>query len=142
MFFNLFCRWFTYFYAWGVVWNILFFCNFWLICIGHSSSKIPFINAAVTALTGIDLKEICLEGMTQRQFDVLIVLLLVCIQVSRRLYECLFVSVFSATGKMHVIHLLLGLFFYTSLGPTALMHLKPGEGQISGARNFISIHDS
>ena len=109
------------------MWNILILCHFLLICIlGLSSSKIPPVNAAVTAITGMDLEDVCLEGVTQRQFDVLAVLILICIQVSRRLYECCFVSVFSGS-KMHLLHLLLGLYFYTSLGPTALLHLDLGE---------------
>ena len=109
------------------MWNILLLFHFLLVCvIGHSSSKIPLMTAAVSAITGISLEDVCLEGVSQCRFDVLIVLMLICIQVSRRLYESLFVSVFS-DSKMHLLHLLLGLYFYTSLGPTALLHLEQGE---------------
>ena len=55
-------------------------------------------------------------------FEVLLALILICCQVVRRLYECVWVNVFS-DSNMHIAHYILGLYFYTALGPTALVHL-------------------
>lgn len=61
------------------------------------------------------------------QFEVSVSLALICLQVSRRLYECLFVSVFSPTASMHLLHYALGMYFYTAIGPTALLTIGTGE---------------
>ena len=55
-------------------------------------------------------------------FEVLLALILICCQVVRRLYECLCVTVFSSSS-MHFVHYVLGIYFYTALGPTTLTHL-------------------
>ena len=64
--------------------------------------------------------------LSQCHFDVWLVLALVCMQVTRRLYECLFVSVFS-DSKMSILHYILGVYFYSCVGLTALLHLGSGE---------------
>ena len=79
------------------------------------------IDLVITAISGVDLHRHN-DGVSQREVDVAMVLLLVCVQVSRRLYECLCVSVFSES-RMHILHYVLGMYFYTALGPTALLHL-------------------
>ena len=114
-------RWFTHFYVWGVIWNYSLFYVFTLRCIFHSDIPIPIIN---TTLTGDLLHRECTE-VSQYHFNVFVVLLLLCIQVSRRLYECLCVSVFSSS-RMHIVHYVLGLYFYTTVGLTALLHLNSG----------------
>ena len=117
-------RWFTHFYVWGVIWNYTLFSVFTLKCIFHSNSPISIIDSTINTLTGGLLHRECTE-VSQHHFNVFIVLLLLCVQVSRRLYECLYVSVFS-TSRMHIVHYLLGLYFYTAVGPTALLHLNSG----------------
>lgn len=57
--------------------------------------------------------------------SVVLSLVMVCVQVVRRTYESVFVTRFSSS-QMHLGHFLLGLFFYTSLGPTALYQLRGG----------------
>ena len=117
----LYCRWFTHFYIWGVIWNYFLFSVFTLKCIFHSNIPIPI---TIDTLTGGLLHRECTE-VSQYHFNVFVVLLLLCVQVSRRLYECLYVSVFS-TSRMHLVHYVLGLYFYTAVGPTALLHLNSG----------------
>ena len=117
-------RWFTHFYIWGVIWNYSLFSVFALKCIFHSNISIPIISPIINTLTGSLLHRECTE-VSQYHFNVFLVLLLLCVQVSRRLYECLYVSVFS-NSRMHVVHYVLGLYFYTAVGLTALLHLKSG----------------
>ena len=79
---------------------------------------------------GLDLEKSCRtdsdDHISQMELDVAIALCFVCVQVARRLYECLFVSVFSQDGRMHILPYALGLYYYTALGPTALLHLSSG----------------
>lgn len=130
------CRWFTHFYAWGLIWNVSIFFLYLASCIARLPSP-PFtavLGPVIRTLTGVDLQLSCRteEGgggaVSQKQFDVALVLCLVCAQMMRRLYECVFVSVFSPSGRMHVLHYVLGIYFYTALGPTALLHLRHGTG--------------
>ena len=116
-------RWFTHFYVWGVVWNYSLFCIFTLNCIIlHSDISIPIIGPIIDILTG----EREHTEVGQYHFNVFLVLLLLCVQVTRRLYECLFVTVFSSS-RMHIVHYVLGLYFYTAVGLTALLHLQSGR---------------
>lgn len=81
-------------------------------------------------------------------FTVLVSLLLLLVQCCRRLFECLFISVF--TGKIHLSHYLVGLFYYV-LDATALAVPLLGEEKIdkdwctlciqlpSGLENFSCI---
>ena len=63
-------------------------------------------------------------------FTVLISLLLLLAQTCRRLFECLFISVF--TSKIHVSHYLVGLSFYvldaTSIAASFLRVKKVDKG--------------
>ena len=54
--------------------------------------------------------------------EVLLTLVLLLVQTLRRLLECLYVTRHSQR-KMHMIHYVLGLYFYTAVGPTAMLHL-------------------
>ena len=88
------------------------------------------MESALTFLSGLPIEEEChTPGLTQQHFDTLVAMTLLCLQVSRRLYECLFVSVFS-NSKMHFLHYVLGIYFYTALGPTALLHIAPRPGKL------------
>lgn len=55
--------------------------------------------------------------------DVFLTLTLLLIQTTRRLLECLLVIEHS-NRKMHVIHYVMGLYFYTAVGPTAMLHMN------------------
>ena len=110
-----------YFYMWGVVWNTAILVY---VLTGPSSATSfhRYIEMSLSLLyypTG-------LSPPTQYGGDyvsTVVTLVLVCFQVVRRSYESLFVTVFSSS-QMHLAHFLLGLFFYTSLGPMALYQLK------------------
>ena len=116
-------RWFTHFYIWGVIWNYSLFANFLLTCITGSRQFIPVVDKVFNATIG---DRECGRGgeFTQHHFDTFVVLFLLCVQVTRRFYECLFVNVFSAAARMHPVHYLLGMYFYSMVGPTALLHMQ------------------
>lgn len=123
-----FLRYFVHFYAWGTVWNYLLLYMFVTECLmGEQLAGVPVLGLW-PILARLDLSvSNCCSVVTLHCVEVLLVLVMVCCQVTRRLYECLFVSVFSESS-MHVIHYLLGFFFYTALGPTALQHLHGETG--------------
>lgn len=111
------------------MWNVTILFYFTSTCILRASTRIPFLAEAIEFLTGLDMERKCSQmSFTQEIFDTLVVLILVCVQVFRRLYESLCVSVFS-DAKMHVLHYILGIYFYTALGPTALLHLHSAAGE-------------
>lgn len=63
-------------------------------------------------------------------FTVLVSLLLLLLQTCRRLFECLFISMFS--GKIHMSHYLVGVTYYgldvTSITASFLRVEKKGRG--------------
>lgn len=63
-------------------------------------------------------------------FTVLVSVLLLLVQTSRRLFECLFISVFS--GKIHLSHFLVGVAYYgldvTSIAVSFLREEKKDRG--------------
>ena len=95
-----------------------------LNCIFHSDISIPIIGPVIDYLTGGLFGQEC-SHLSQYHFNVFLVLLILCIQVTRRLYECLYVSIFS-TSRMHIVHYVLGIYFYTAVGLTALLHQQAG----------------
>ena len=111
-----------------MIWNYSLFSVYTIWCIFHSDVSIPILSSTMDTLTGGLFQHQC-TAVSQHHFNVFIVLLLLCVQVTRRLYECLCVSVFSSS-RMHLVHYALGLYFYTAVGPTALLHLKSGESYI------------
>lgn len=69
-------------------------------------------------------------------FTVLVSLLLLLVQCCRRLFECLFISVF--TGKIHLSHYLVGLFYYV-LDAIALASPLLGE-KIMDKGKFVQLY--
>ena len=82
-----------------------------------------YLRSIINTVAGGQLQE-CSE-VSQYHFNIFLVLLLLCIQVTRRLYECLYMTIFS-NSWMHIIHYVLGLYFYSAVGPTALLHIQSG----------------
>ena len=74
-------------------------------------------------VTGGFLQRNCASELTQNHFDVAVVLTMLSVQVVRRLYECLFVSVLSPSARMHLVHYILGMFFYPGVAFTSLLHM-------------------
>lgn len=87
--------------------------------------RLPLLDPIVETVLGKFVTLRCPGHFSRAQFEVWLVLFLVCLQVSRRLYECLFVSVFSE-NKMGLVHYILGFYFYFGVGLTALLHLDSG----------------
>ena len=120
-------RWFTLFYAWGLVWN--------LVVLYHFTSTLSGRNGSGVATSVSYLLQILFFPNTPPQSpccctplhtQVLLALLLVCFHTGRRLVECLCVTVFSEESKIHLLHCVFGMFFYTALGPGALDDLRKG----------------
>ncbi|XP_078381124.1 polyprenal reductase-like [Oculina patagonica] len=92
--------WFTHFYVVGSSLS----CALLLMLINHCFFNNTSITDSFAQL--LDL------NYTPRVdcFTVLVSLLLLLAQAGRRLFECLFISVF--TGRIHISHYLVGIFFY------------------------------
>lgn len=108
---------------WGVLCNFSLLLYYTSHCLLHS--QLPLLGPVIESVLGDFVSSRC-ESLSQAHIEVLLVLTLVCLQVSRRLYECLFVSMFS-DSKIGAFHYLLGIYFYSCVGLTALLHLKSGE---------------
>ena len=87
--------------------------------------EIPILDDIIAMTTGGLFQQKCNAYYSQQHIDAAVVLGMLSVQVTRRLYECLFISVFSDAAKIHVGHYLLGLFFYPAAALTALLHLHP-----------------
>lgn len=90
-------------------------------CILPRSLPIPLLDDIINLITGGFLHQQC-QSMQQQHVDTAVVLGMLSVQVLRRLYECLFVSVFS-DSRIHLVHYILGIFFYFAVPLTALLHL-------------------
>lgn len=119
----IFSSWFSYFYLWGVIWNVMVTA---VVLIGYQHFPAVFLKVTETLLY-------CLYfPLTSSHFlvikggltlDVLLILILLCVQVIRRCYESCCVTIYG-NSQMHVGHFLYGLLFYTSLAPLTLLQLR------------------
>ena len=95
-------------------------------CVLKRSAPIPVLDDIITLITGGFPHHQCQLAPTQQQHvDTAVVLSMLSVQVVRRLYECLFVSVFS-DSRIHLVHYMLGMFFYPAVALTALLHMDVG----------------
>lgn len=115
------CRWFTHFYAWGLLWNAWLLCLSLGVCNGHWA----VLSLCEWILPRSWLDSVQSGPCSVRQLEVVMAMVMVFLQIGRRLYECLFVSVFS-DARMHLMHYVLGLYFYTAIGPTIFYHFDNG----------------
>jgi 3-oxo-5-alpha-steroid 4-dehydrogenase 3 len=122
-------RWFTHFYIWGSMWIVSITLVYFNTCILQKLKSIPIIDDIITLVTGGFLHHQCQSAPSQQQHvDTAVVLSMLSVQVVRRLYECLFVSVFS-DSRIHLVHYVLGMFFYPAVALTALLHVDHrGDG--------------
>lgn len=89
--------------------------------------SVPLLDEIVSVITGGFLRHQCQHTpLRQRHVDTAVVLSMLSLQVVRRLYECFFVSVFS-DARIHLLHYVLGLFFYPAVALTALLHVDTGS---------------
>lgn len=120
-------RYFTHFYIWGMLWivtlNLVYIHRCIPIPFSLDSKPILFLDSIIELITGGFLGRNCSLALTQHHFDVVLVLSMLTFQVSRRLYECFFVSVLSPSARMHPVHYILGIFYYPAVAFTAILHL-------------------
>lgn len=122
----LFFSWFTHFY---IVGSSLSCALLWMLIIHCFHIKSPITEYFPQIL---DLHYTpCVNC-----FTVLVSLLLLLVQCCRRLFECLFISVF--TGKIHLSHYLVGLFYYV-LDAIALASPLLGE-KIMDKGKFVQLY--
>ncbi|CCE79904.1 Piso0_002996 [Millerozyma farinosa CBS 7064] len=98
-------KWFTHFYI-----EYLALCIATWVLVTHGSSR-------VAKLLGC-------SGRPEKSLDYTIILILLTIQSSRRLFECIFVTKFSNNARMNVSHYLMGLSFYASIVLNTLLGLS------------------
>lgn len=107
-------RWFIHFYAFGLAWNTYLLFTFYQSCM----QDIPSLQGVLTLLPTI-------KGNSSNSgvdcFSVLFTMSLITIQLTRRLYESLFVASF--TGEMHLLHYVVGLVFYGLVNLTVLAEI-------------------
>lgn len=103
---------------WGSFWNIFLLTAF----------TVEIIRTAGDEDSVLERKEI----------EVFLALSLLSLQTIRRLLECVFVTHHS-TCTMHCIHYILGLYFYTAVGPTALLHIHLQDRKIYILHTYIHI---
>ena len=114
-------RWFTHFYIWGAFWILSISLVYSRSCVLFQSNPVPILDDLVSLVTGGYISHQC-RSVLQQHTDTAVVLGMLSVQVVRRLYECLFVSVFS-NARIHLVHYILGMFFYPAVALTALLHL-------------------
>ena len=72
-----------------------------------------WVQTAFTYITGHDTEVVIAEQQQKFgtcQFEVVLVLVFQFMHTTRRFLECIWVSVFSSTGQMHIVHHLTGYF--------------------------------
>lgn len=94
-------RHFTHFYLFACIWNLILISDFVL------SSHVGFSN------DGLVIKRIVGERESSvTMCSLIIVILMMLTQATRRLYECLFISHFSSDATINLAHYILGMYFY------------------------------
>lgn len=105
-----------------------------------SYERIPVLDHIVNVTTGGFIQHKCASvALQQEHVDVAVVLGMLSVQVTRRLYECLCVSVFS-DARIHLLHYVLGVLFYTAVALTTLLHLDNVEYAGKGCGRVWSLH--
>ncbi|KAF5198719.1 Polyprenol reductase [Thalictrum thalictroides] len=98
-------RFFLHFYVLAVVWTTLLLLITWLYALGVESATIA------NHLTGGESHILSRRYIVWRT---VFLLLLMEVQVWRRLYETVYVFNYSPTARMHIVGYFTGLFFYTA----------------------------
>lgn len=115
-------RWFTHFYGWSVMWDCCVFAYLVSIYMGYAPSMFQWIQNILAVIIGHDTEVVIREQhwrFSTCQFEIILALTMQTFQVTRRFLECLYVSVFG-NSQMHLLHYIVGYFFYTWTGPTIL----------------------
>ena len=116
-------RWFTHFYGWAVVWDCCILAYVLNIYVGgYVPAMLQWLAKILNTVVGHDIEVVIREQhwrFSTCQFEIILALTMQTLQVIRRLSECLYVSVFS-NSQMHLLHYLVGYYFYTLTGSTIL----------------------
>uniref|UniRef100_F6ZUV3 Polyprenal reductase n=1 Tax=Ciona intestinalis TaxID=7719 RepID=F6ZUV3_CIOIN len=108
-------RWFTHFYVVASSFNLISLVSIIAGCTGSLFYMSLFswmnIHASVTP--------------TGDRLSLVIAVLLLTIQSLRRLYECLYVSMFSKTAKLMFVHYIWGLLYYPFVTATVVSECFP-----------------
>ncbi|XP_050228356.1 polyprenol reductase 2-like [Mercurialis annua] len=109
-------RFFLHFYLVGVAWT-----TFLLIITWHYAHNLASLSDYSAYLTGTSKSGVSTAELSHRVWLSVFLLLLMEVQVLRRLYETVFVFNYSPSARMHIFAYLTGLFFYTA-APLSLCH--------------------
>ena len=118
----LLCRWFTHFYGWSVLWNCFILGYIISIYMDHVPLMLQWISSILTIVIGHDTGAVINKQnwrFSTCQSEIILALVMQTFQVTRRFLECLYISVFT-NSQMHLLHYIVGYFFYTWTGPTIL----------------------
>ncbi|XP_024528091.1 polyprenol reductase 2 isoform X1 [Selaginella moellendorffii] len=129
---------FTHFYVVGVTWNTLLLATATLsscMCTLSSATDGIQFSALVEQFTGAGASAgsgsiPSMAKQKQRGWTVVLLLLLMELQVCRRLYESLMVLSYGPDARMHLLGYLVGLFFYVA-APLSLCCQEIGEIMIN-----------
>ncbi|KAL9238263.1 hypothetical protein vseg_012709 [Gypsophila vaccaria] len=115
-------RYFAHFYVLAVVWTLLLLLTTWAYA--HKLGSLVFESTSYSGITSFLIGSSHISSIenplstslehNHRVWRSVFLLLLMEIQVFRRLYESLYVFNYSSTARMHVFGYLTGLFFYTA----------------------------
>ncbi|XP_064457239.1 polyprenol reductase-like [Ornithodoros turicata] len=125
-------RWFAHFYQFGVV--IFAFCTFVMLQMFVFKQQPPSIVRHVLDIAVPNRSVVSVSAST-----ILIVQILESLQVFRRCYECMFVSVYS-DAQMHIWHYLMGYLFYFGVQLSILSN-APGFASSSATIPSLSLYD-
>jgi len=122
-------RWFLHFYGAGVVVNGFALMTVIRLYLFH----IPLPSWIQATLDFVDRgHQISTDGLA-----VVILVMLMLIQDSRRLYECMYVSVYSK-GSMHLIHYVSGIIVYTTFFLVLLVEAPHSMQYLNQRENVLS----
>ncbi|XP_066287587.1 polyprenol reductase-like [Branchiostoma lanceolatum] len=120
-------RWFSHFYYEGVVWNSFIL----LVALLSFVGGVPAFWWLQEGLSFIS--NYPLDPPTADHVSVLLALILLEFQMIRRLWECLYVSIFSDVS-VHLVHYLLGMIYYLAV-PISIIAEGP---KLDGTRLSLS----
>ncbi|KAL9244965.1 hypothetical protein vseg_018677 [Gypsophila vaccaria] len=126
-------RYFSHFYVLAVVWTTFLLFTTWASA--HQLASLVFESTSHSGMASnlvggshISSIEKSLSTSSEHAYSLwrsVFLLLLMEIQVLRRLYESLCVFNYSSTARMHVLGYLTGLFFYTAVPLSLCCHCAP-----------------
>ncbi|XP_046553411.1 polyprenol reductase-like [Haliotis rubra] len=118
-------RWFTHFYVVGIVVNTSLIVLLMRVVVFH----VPFPQPVQNILNTLWAPNYTPEGVSGTA--VVVVLVMEELQVLRRCYECLYVSVFS-DSRISVVHYIMGILLYLTFGSCILASTDFNNFKLTG----------